>query len=109
MSRFDDKIHKAVNVFLHRLSESPERLLKHVHLYVILRSIHYAVSGSRNVFRLESFAASLSLSVAYGANVESESDKLLSASENAMAAVDIAMVPGTFLVDTFPIRMNSGR
>ena len=33
-SQFDDKIHKAVNVFLHRLSDSPERFLKHAHLYV---------------------------------------------------------------------------
>jgi hypothetical protein len=32
--QFDDKIYKAVNVFLHRLSESPERFLKHAHLYV---------------------------------------------------------------------------
>jgi len=32
--QFDDKIHNAIDVFLHRLSESPERFLKHVHLYV---------------------------------------------------------------------------
>ncbi len=36
VDQFDDKIHKAVNVFLHRLSESPERFLKHIHLYVSL-------------------------------------------------------------------------
>ena len=33
--QFDDKMYKAVNVFLHRLSESPERFLKHVHLCVL--------------------------------------------------------------------------
>ena len=38
-SQFDDKIHKAVSVFLHRLSDSPERFLKHAHLYVSFRSI----------------------------------------------------------------------
>jgi cytochrome P450 len=32
--QFDDKIQKAVNVFLHRLSESPEHFLNHAHLYV---------------------------------------------------------------------------
>jgi hypothetical protein len=32
--QFDDKIYQAVNVFLHRLTESPERFLKHAHLYV---------------------------------------------------------------------------
>lgn len=30
--KFDDKIYKAVDIFLHRLSESPDRFLKHVHL-----------------------------------------------------------------------------
>ena len=39
VSQFDDKIHKALSVFLHRLSDSPERFLKHVHLYVNLPSI----------------------------------------------------------------------
>ena len=33
-SQFDDKIHKAVIVFLHRLSESPKRFLNHTRLYV---------------------------------------------------------------------------
>ncbi|KAF9645500.1 cytochrome P450 [Thelephora ganbajun] len=79
--QFDDKIHKAVNVFLHRLSESPERFLKHAHF----------------------LTGSLTLSVAYGLNVESESDKFYSASEDAMNAFDIALVPGTFLVDVLPI------
>ena len=31
--QFDDKVHKAVNDFLHRLSESPERFSNHVRLY----------------------------------------------------------------------------
>ncbi|KAF9646526.1 cytochrome P450 [Thelephora ganbajun] len=79
--QFDDKIHKAVNVFLHRLSESPERFLKHAHF----------------------LTGSLTLSVAYGLNVESESDKFYSASEDAMSAVDIALVSGAFLVGALPI------
>lgn len=32
--QFDDKIYKAVNAFLRRLSESPDCFLKHVHLWV---------------------------------------------------------------------------
>jgi hypothetical protein len=41
--QFDDKIQKAVNVFLHRLSESPERFLKHAHLYVNpTQSLYYS-------------------------------------------------------------------
>ncbi|KAF9645498.1 CyP450 monooxygenase [Thelephora ganbajun] len=81
VNQFDDKIHKAVNVFLHRLSESPERFLKHVRF----------------------LTGSLALSVAYGLNVGSESEEVYSTSEGAMNAFDIAMVPGTFLVDTLPI------
>jgi hypothetical protein len=30
--QFDDKIYKAVDVFLHRLLKSPDRFLKHAHL-----------------------------------------------------------------------------
>jgi hypothetical protein len=41
--QFDDKIYKAINVFLHRLSESPERFLKHAHLYVNpAQSLYYS-------------------------------------------------------------------
>ena len=36
---FDDKIHRAVNVFLRRLVDSPERFLNHAELYVGPRSI----------------------------------------------------------------------
>lgn len=49
------------------------------------------------------------MSIAYGVDVESESDKFFSASEDAMAAVDVAMLPGAFSVDVFPIRMDSSR
>jgi len=38
VNQFDDKVHKAVNGFLRRLSESPERFLSHVHLCVSPRS-----------------------------------------------------------------------
>ena len=34
VDQLNDKIYKAVNAFLLRLSESPERFLKHTHLYV---------------------------------------------------------------------------
>jgi hypothetical protein len=62
---------------------------------------------SPHVLRLESLSGSLNLSIAYGVNIESENDKFYSASEEAMAAVDIALMPGAFLVDLFPIRMCS--
>jgi len=58
---------------------------------------------------LGSLTGSLSLSVAYGLNVESEDDKFYSASKDATSAVDIALVPGAFLVDFLPIRMGSSQ
>lgn len=39
VNQFDDKIYKAVNVFFRRLSDSPERFLNHVHLYVTLHLV----------------------------------------------------------------------
>lgn len=56
-----------------------------------------------------SLTGSLTLSVAYGLNVESESNEFYSTSEGAMSALDAAMVPGAFLVDIFPTRMSSGK
>lgn len=78
--RFDESICKAVNTFLHRLFESPERFLKHVHF----------------------LTGSLALSITYGVNIVSESDRFYAASEEAMHAADAALLPGAFLVDAFP-------
>jgi len=109
-TQFDDKIHRAINIFLHRLSESPERFLNHIRLCVCPHPIlassqaHYLCA-----FQLGSLTGSLVLSIAYGVEVKSESDRYFSASEHAMAAVDLALLPGAFLVDVFPMRMGSGQ
>ena len=42
IDQHDEKIEKAVNVLLRRLSESPERFLKHVHLYVGHTPFHWS-------------------------------------------------------------------
>ena len=39
-------------------------------------------------------------------NVGSENDKYYSLAEDAMDALGVATLPGSFLVDTFPIRMS---
>jgi len=67
------------------------------------------VPSSLCAFWMGSLTGSLMLSIAYGVNIESESDRFFAASEDAMAAVDIAMLPGAFLVDVLPIRTNSSR
>ena len=52
VDQFDDKIYKAVNTFLLRLSQSPERFLKHVHLYVGLHSIQSSLRLRLIAYRL---------------------------------------------------------
>lgn len=69
----------------------------------------YVVSGSPHVCLLASLAGSLTLSIAYGVNVESEDDVFFSAADEAMSIADRAMMPGGFLVDAFPVRTCSSR
>ena len=47
------------------------------------------------------------MEIAYGLDVKSHNDKYLQAAERAMDCAREAMVPGAFLVDTFPIRSFS--
>lgn len=58
---------------------------------------------------LGSLTGSLTLSIAYGVDIKSESDKFYSASEDAMIGVVRALLPGAFSVDVFPIRADSSR
>ena len=63
--------------------------------------------GSPGGFSWGSLTGSLALSVAYGLNVESEDDEFYAASVDAMSSFGVALVPGNFLVDSFPIRTSS--
>ena len=47
------------------------------------------------------------MEITYGMNIESHEDKFLQAAEHAMDYIKEIMVPGAFLVDTFPIRSFS--
>jgi len=47
------------------------------------------------------------MEIAYGLDIRSHEDKYLQAAERAMDHAQEAMVPGAFLVDTFPIRSSS--
>ena len=44
------------------------------------------------------------MEITYGMDVKSHEDTFLQAAERAMEYGDRVMVPGAFLVDTFPIR-----
>ena len=47
------------------------------------------------------------MEITYGLDIQSHDDKYLQAAESAMDYAQEAMVPGAFLVDTFPIRSFS--
>ena len=44
------------------------------------------------------------MEITYGLNIESHENKFLQMAEHALEDLGRAVVPGAFLVDTFPIR-----
>ena len=46
------------------------------------------------------------MEITYGMDIRSHEDKFLQAAEQAMGHFESAIVPGAFLVDTFPIRSS---
>ena len=52
-------------------------------------------------------AASVILSIAYGIDVQSADDPFVLTAEKALETVAIAGHPGSFLIDTFPLRAFS--
>jgi len=106
VDQFDDKIHRAVNVFLLRLFDSPERFMNHAHLYACPHLIS-AFSRAHSVpFCRGSLTGSLALSVTYGVNVESEKDYFYLPSGDAVSVAEAVVIPRAFFVDALPIRMS---
>ena len=56
-----------------------------------------------------SVTGALIIEITYGLDIKSHEDKFLQAAEHAMEYAARIMVPGAFLVDTFPIRSFSLR
>ena len=46
------------------------------------------------------------MEMTYGMDIKSHEDKFLQAAEMAMEQFESTMIPGAFLVDTFPIRSS---
>lgn len=46
---------------------------------------------------------SIILKIAYGYQVEADDDKLLGTVERAMEELSMGLIPGAFLVDSFPL------
>ena len=52
---------------------------------------------------LPSMTGALVMDITYGLDIKSHEDKFLQSAEHAMQLADRVMIPGAFLVDTFPI------
>ena len=63
----------------------------------------------RLTLALPSVTGALVMEITYGLDIKSHDDKFLKAAEHAAEYIIKAMVPGAFLVDTFPIRSSSFR
>jgi len=81
VSRYDDHLKKHSRRFLSRLAETPENFLGHTQF----------VTGA------------VVMEMAYGMDIKSHEDKFLQAAERATEHFEDAIVPGAFLVDSFPI------
>lgn len=53
-----------------------------------------------------SVTGALIMEITYGMNIESHEDKFLRTAERALDYIKKVLVPGAFLVDTFPIRSS---
>lgn len=91
-----------IHEFLYRLVESPKDFFGHTNLCVALRLVRdrrFDVHCSPQF----SLTGSLMLMIMYGIRSKSEKDTHFVMTQRAAAAVGRALVPGAFLVDTFPI------
>jgi len=61
------------------------------------------MSHSLSIF---SVTGALIMEITYGMDIKSHEDKFLRAAEQGLEHVQSAMIPGTFLVDTFPICLS---
>ena len=61
---------------------------------------------ARLTFITPSMIGALVMEITYGMDIKSHEDKFLQSAEHAVKHADRAMIPGAFLVDTFPIRSS---
>ena len=66
---------------------------------------HIIHIGLTLIFR--SAVGALIMEITYGIDTKYHKDEFLQTAEHALEHVEKAMVPGAFLVDTFPIRSST--
>ena len=104
VTNFDGYQYKYTYRFLSRLADTPDDFFDHAQLCVSLNWVLVVPSADLS---LSSVTGALIMGVTYGVDTKSHEDKFLQSGEHAMKHADKAMVPGAFLVDTFPIRSFS--
>lgn len=104
VTKFDDYQRKYAHRFISRLDEAPDDFLDHCKLCVPLRM---GSSYAKLTLILPSVISALVMEITYGFDIKSHDDEFLQAAKRAMEYAERAMTPGTFLVDTFPIRAFS--
>jgi len=59
-----------------------------------------------HLLSISSVTGALIMEITYGMEIKSHEDKFLQAAERALEHLESAMIPGGFLVDTFPICLS---
>ena len=105
VTNFDDYQRKYTYRFISRLSQTPEGFLGHAKLYVFAqRGSLVALAYLVITFAFQSVTGALIMDITYDLDIKSHEDKFLQAAERAMEWGEGAVLPGAFLVNTFPIR-----
>ena len=103
VSRFHPQHVKAAHELLYRLAHDPEAFMDHVRLCAVLKT-KIPCDEFFNLTSLYRMASSLILNVAYGIDAQSLEDPSVLAIEKPVKILTIAATPGSFLVDSIPIR-----
>lgn len=86
--------------FLQSLLQTPDSFMDHTFTYSsVFSGINILLIGSLNV----SLAGSVSLSSTYGLDIAVEDDQYIGLVRKAIEGLSLAVVPGRFFVDTFPL------
>jgi hypothetical protein len=103
VTAFDDHQHKYAHRFLSRLAQTPDEFLGHAQLCVSLQTTS-SWAHTRLTLSFPSVTGALIMEITYGLDIKSHEDKFLQTAEHAAEYMKRVMVPGAFLVNTFPIR-----
>ena len=100
--KFQDNQRKHAYRLLTRLAECPNDFYDHAELCVFPK--HFVAMKTHPPPPFASAVGALIMDITYSLNIKTTEDKFLRAVVEATKVVRTAVIPGTFLVDTFPIR-----